>query len=44
MIGIYGRWLLEEVLMGGRERRTCLWALALAGMISIGFDMFNINV
>lgn len=23
---------------------VCLWKMVLAGMISIGFDMFNINV
>jgi len=35
--------------MGCRElgnccRKVCLWSMVLAGMISIGFDMFNINV
>ena len=24
--------------------KVCLWNTVLAGMISIGFDMFNINV
>lgn len=24
--------------------KVCLWNMVLAGMISIGFDMFNINV
>lgn len=30
--------------MGDQEGKVCLWTMVLAGMISIGFDMFNINV
>lgn len=30
--------------LGDCEGKVCLWNTVLAGMISIGFDMFNINV